>query len=85
MARKARESSVISMIDECLEGLDFPATKEDILNCAEGCQASDDVLDALDSLPEGEYNNMAEIIRDVSATPEQHQSQEEEEEDDERM
>jgi hypothetical protein len=57
-------------ISEYLEGLDFPATKQEILQYAEERNAPEEVLDALDLMPEssdGFYFSMANVWDAVSA------------------
>lgn len=51
-------------ISQYLEGLDFPATKEEVLEYAEERSASSDVMDILRDMPEGtggKYYSMASI------------------------
>jgi hypothetical protein len=57
-------------ISECLEGLDFPATKQEIVEYAEERNATEEVLDALDLMPEpsdGFYFSMTSIWDAVDA------------------
>lgn len=54
----------VAMIAEYLEGLDFPATKREILDYAEDRNAPPDVMDALQEMPEpkeGKYYSIASI------------------------
>ena len=44
-----------------LEGVDFPATKGDILIFAREHNAPSDVISALDKMPEGTFHSMAGI------------------------
>ncbi|QWS32978.1 DUF2795 domain-containing protein [Curtobacterium aetherium] len=43
-------------IQKYLSGIDYPASKDDIVSTAEGENAPDDVLEALRAIPEGEYD-----------------------------
>ena len=51
-------------IAQYLEGLDFPALRDDILSYAEDRNASPDVMDALEKMPDspgGKYYSMAAV------------------------
>lgn len=48
-------------ISHYLEGIDYPAGKQDLLNQAKKNNAPDDVIDAITKLPEHSYGNMAEL------------------------
>lgn len=55
---------LVSLIAEYLEGLDFPATKREILDYAEDRNAPSDVTEALQEMPEpkeGKYYSMASV------------------------
>ncbi|MDN3309398.1 DUF2795 domain-containing protein [Microbacterium oryzae] len=39
-----------------LGGIDYPATKEDILASARESGADDDIMKALEAIPDGEYD-----------------------------
>ncbi|PZE86789.1 DUF2795 domain-containing protein [Curtobacterium sp. MCBD17_032] len=43
-------------IQKYLSGIDYPASKDDIVSTAEGENAPDDVLEALRAIPEGDYD-----------------------------
>ncbi|WP_420363461.1 DUF2795 domain-containing protein [Curtobacterium aetherium] len=43
-------------IQKYLSGIDYPASKDDIVSTAEGENAPDDVLEALRAIPEGKYD-----------------------------
>lgn len=63
----------VAMIAEYLEGLDFPATKREILDYAEDRNAPPDVMDALQEMPEpkeGKYYSIASIW-DAVVSPEE--------------
>jgi hypothetical protein len=43
-------------VQKFLGGVDYPATKDQLIEHARGKQADDDVIDALRKLPEREYD-----------------------------
>ncbi len=45
------------------KGVDFPAQKEDFLRCAEENGAGDDVLEVVRSLPDGDFETMADVMK----------------------
>lgn len=53
-------------IEESIKGITFPASKEDILECAQGNNADQEELDALERLPDQEYNRPTEIVEALS-------------------
>ena len=52
-------------IAQCLKGVDFPAEKDDLLMHAEEHAAEPAVLAALQRLPSGAYDNMADVANAV--------------------
>ncbi len=48
-------------ISQYLEGIDFPATKQDFIDYVERREAPKEVLDILEDLPEGTYYSMAAL------------------------
>lgn len=50
-------------IEESIRGIDFPASKEDLLNRARENNADQEELDALKGLPEQEFNTSADITQ----------------------
>lgn len=50
-------------IEEAVKGIDFPASKEDLLNRARENNADQEELDALQRLPEREYNRPSDITQ----------------------
>jgi len=53
-------------VQKYLGGIDYPASKEDIVRSAEGSDAPDDVLEALRSIPDGEYDAPTAVSSAVS-------------------
>lgn len=43
-------------IQKYLSGIDYPASKDDVVSTAEKENAPDDVLEALRAIPDGEYD-----------------------------
>ncbi|MEN6519933.1 MAG: DUF2795 domain-containing protein [Armatimonadota bacterium] len=48
-----------------LEGIDFPASKDELVNHAEDNNAPQDIIDILEKLPNREYTSMADIMSGV--------------------
>lgn len=67
MARSDSGTSPIE-ISKHLKGVDFPASKEDLVQRAQQNDASQDVIDTLKELPDQEYGNMADVMKGVGQT-----------------
>ncbi|NSX03068.1 DUF2795 domain-containing protein [Cupriavidus gilardii] len=52
-------------VQKSLKGIDFPATKDDILSRARDGGASEEVMAELEQLPERDYDSPAEISREL--------------------
>ena len=52
-------------IARCLNGMDFPANKNEIMEYAEDNNADDELLDTLERLPEKQYGNMADVMQGI--------------------
>ncbi|HLP91759.1 MAG TPA: DUF2795 domain-containing protein [Nostocaceae cyanobacterium] len=48
-------------ISKSLSGIDFPANKNNLVNHARQKNASQEVIDVLQNMPEQEYENMADV------------------------
>lgn len=48
-----------------LKGLDYPASKQDLIECAEKEGADDAVRSTLEQLPEQEYETPAEVSKAI--------------------
>lgn len=48
-------------ISRSLSGIDFPANKENLVNHARQQNASQEVIEVLEQMPEREYENMADV------------------------
>lgn len=55
---------------KALQGMDFPATKDNLIEYAEARGADQKSLQALRTLPEKEFGNMDEVIDAVPQEPE---------------
>ena len=57
-------------VDKALQGADFPRTRQQVLDYARERDADDKTLEALRALPEGTYDNGAQVVRAVPQEPE---------------
>jgi hypothetical protein len=48
-----------------LSGVHFPASKEDLLVRARDSGGGQDVLEVLESLPEGEFDSLTDVVKAV--------------------
>ena len=52
-----------------LEGVDYPANKEEIVNTAESNDAPEELLDMLGTMDRPEYNEEEDVIAELRASP----------------
>lgn len=52
-------------LQKYLKGMNYPATKDDLIEHAESQGADDNVLDTLEQLPEDEYETPADVSKAV--------------------
>jgi hypothetical protein len=52
-------------VSQVLQGIDFPCSKQDVLNYARQHSAPQNVLDTLNKIPDGTYHSMAGIWQAV--------------------
>lgn len=52
-------------IEKSLKGIDFPASKGDLVNKAKENGASNDVVDMINKLADKKYNNPTEITKEL--------------------
>lgn len=52
-----------SNITRHLRGLDFPASKQDLLDRARSDNAEPEVLELLERMPDQEYQSMADVMK----------------------
>ncbi len=48
-------------VQKFLDGIHYPATKKQLIDCARGNQADDDALATLHDMPEREYSGPDEV------------------------
>jgi hypothetical protein len=61
MARGGGKSPI--NISHHLKGVDFPATKDDLIKQAEKNGAEDDVMDVIDNMPDEKFKSMADVMK----------------------
>ena len=52
-----------AIVTDHLKGMDFPASKEDLLAKARDTGAGQDVLEVLESFPDKDFDSMADVIK----------------------
>lgn len=55
-------------VQRYLGGIDYPASKQTIIETAEDSGAGDDVLEALERLPERDYDDPTEVSSELSGS-----------------
>ena len=60
---KSFEELVPIDIPSCLRGVNYPARKKDLLQGARLNRAPDQVMQVLRHIPEGEYQGLAEVLK----------------------
>jgi hypothetical protein len=55
-----------TQVQDYLKGAAYPIEKEDILYTAIENDAPEEVLQVLEVIPEGEYDNMIDIVREMT-------------------
>ncbi|MDX3095557.1 DUF2795 domain-containing protein [Streptomyces sp. ME01-24h] len=53
-------------MQKALGGMDYPASKQDIIDRASSNKADRDIIDALESLPDQEFDSPASVSREIS-------------------
>lgn len=46
-----------------LKGIDFPANKQDLFQTAQENGADEDILEVLDTMPDVDYESMADVMK----------------------
>ncbi len=54
---------------EYLEGVDYPASKEDLINTAEDNGAPEELLDLLGTMDRPEFSSQEDVIAELRAAP----------------
>ncbi|RAB82618.1 DUF2795 domain-containing protein, partial [Burkholderia multivorans] len=52
-------------VQKALKGLDYPASKSDVVECAERSHANPDVLEMLKQIPDREYETPASVSKEL--------------------
>jgi hypothetical protein len=52
-------------IQKYLEGIDFPATKDDIIETAQNNDANQEIFDILEKLPKKDYHSPTDISQEI--------------------
>jgi len=52
-----------AIVTDHLKGMDFPASKGDLLAKARETGAGQDVLEALESFPDKDFDSMADVVK----------------------
>ncbi|AJX35605.1 DUF2795 domain-containing protein [Burkholderia oklahomensis] len=52
-------------IQKTLKGMDYPASKDDVVRCAERSHADGDVIDMLRRIPDRQYDTPASVSKEV--------------------
>ena len=53
-------------VQKSLKNMDYPAKKQDLIEHAKHNNASKEVMEVLESLPEKEYTNAADVSKEFS-------------------
>lgn len=53
-------------VQKSLKNMDYPAKKQDLIKHAKQNNASKEVMEVLESLPEKEYTNAADVSKEFS-------------------
>ncbi len=53
-------------VEKCLKGVDYPAEKQDLMKCAKGNHASQEVIEVLKKLPEETYQKPTDVTKAIS-------------------
>jgi hypothetical protein len=63
----AAGSSKVSPVDiaHALKGVDFPASRRDLVKHARSHKAGTDTIQVMEQLPDHEYRNMADVMKGV--------------------
>ena len=59
----ARGGGMTAEIEQAIKGTNFPASKQDLMQQAKQNNASQDVMKAIDNLPEQKFNSPTDIAK----------------------
>lgn len=57
------EKPPVNEVTKNLSGVDFPAKREDLVAHAKDQGADDDVVQAIEDLPQNEFHSMADVMK----------------------
>ena len=60
------EIQASEVVDQFLAGLDYPISREEILDKGDEAKLSDDAMTALAALPSREYKDAADVTRELN-------------------
>jgi Protein of unknown function (DUF2795) len=63
-------STTQSRLQDCLNDVDFPASKQDLLDAAASHRGDDETVGALRGIPPETYNNLDQVLASVSIVDE---------------
>ena len=61
----ATASHSTANIAACLQGIDFPAKKQDLINHARKNNTEQEIIQTLEKMPDENYTNMADVFKGV--------------------
>ena len=64
-------STTVNQLRQCLNDVDFPATKQDLLAAADRHGCDDETIRALRAIPPETYNNVAQVTSSVTIADDQ--------------
>lgn len=65
MAHQGQGGHSPANVAHYLSGIDFPASKDDLVRHARSHDAEDDVLEVLRQMPQRDYGSMADVMKGV--------------------
>ncbi|WP_414468990.1 DUF2795 domain-containing protein [Methanobacterium sp. ACI-7] len=54
-----------AQVEKCIKGIKFPASKQELIQQAEGNNANEDVLNILESVPDKQFNSPVDITKAI--------------------
>ncbi len=58
----------LAQLPEALRGVDFPASRDDIVEMAQMNAAEPTLIDRLKDLPERDYDNVSAVLEEIGAS-----------------
>lgn len=63
MAQHGDHPTSVTAVTHVLKGIEFPASRDDLLDHARENDAGAEVLEAIEAMPEQSYNTMADVMK----------------------